>query len=55
MTPENLERRGYGKRWHIETFFSGLKRMMGSTLAARSDANLLKEAVIRFLAYALHR
>lgn len=55
MTPENLKKRGYGKRWHIETFFSGLKRMMGSTLAARSDANLLKEAAIRVLAYALHR
>lgn len=55
MTEQNLKRRGYGKRWHIETFFSGLKRMMGSTLTARSDANLLKEAAIRVLAYALHR
>jgi hypothetical protein len=29
--------------------------MMGSTLTARSEANLLKEAAIRVLAYALHR
>jgi transposase len=55
MTPEHLKKRGYGKRWHVESFFSGLKRMTGSALAARSDAGLLKEAAIRVLAYSLHR
>ena len=34
----------------------GRKRFpINSPLAARSDANLLKEAAIRVLAYALHR
>lgn len=55
MTHGHLKKRGYGKRWHIETFFSGLKRMMGSTLSSRTDGNLLKEATIRVLAYTLHR
>lgn len=55
MTPDHLNARGYGMRWHIESFFSGLKRMTGSTLSSRTDANLLNEAVIRVLAYTLHR
>lgn len=55
MTKRTMKRKGYGRRWHIESFFSGLKRMMGSALNARKDANLTKEAVIRVLAYSLHR
>jgi hypothetical protein len=55
MAPENLKKCGYGKRWHIETFFSGLKRMMNYAPATRCDANLLKEAAIRVLAQTLHR
>jgi hypothetical protein len=50
MTEQNLKRRSYGKRGHIETFSTGLKRMMGSNLTARSEANLLKDATIRVLA-----
>jgi transposase len=34
----------YGRRWHVETFFSGMKRTCGSTLAARSEPALLAEA-----------
>jgi len=45
----------YGKRWHAETFMSGLKRTMGSTLAARSEHALFTEAALRVLAYALRR
>lgn len=55
MTPEKLESSGYGMRWNIESFFSGLKRMTGSALSARTDANLAKEAAFRVLAYTIHR
>lgn len=55
MTPAYLKRRGYGQRWHIESFFSALKRMMGSALSSRREDTLLKEAAIRVLAYTLHR
>jgi hypothetical protein len=55
MTPEHLEKRGYGRRWHIESFISGLKRTTGSALNARTDASLLVEAALRVLAYTLRR
>jgi hypothetical protein len=55
MTQETLEKAQYGKRWHIEAFFSGLKRMTGSSLTARNEGNLAKEAIFRVLAYTLHR
>jgi hypothetical protein len=45
----------YGRRWHAESFMSGLKRTMGSTLAARSEHTLFTEAALRVLAYALRR
>lgn len=55
MTAEQLQRKSYGRRWHIESFISGLKRTTGSALQARKDDNLLKEAAIRVLAYSLNR
>lgn len=55
MTPEHLKRSGYGKRWQVESFMSGLKRMTGSGLSAQTPAQQLKEAAIRVVAYALHR
>ncbi|SRR5579862_1105200 len=55
MTSRRMKSCGYGRRWHIESFFSGLKRMTGSALTARKDNNLLKEASIRVLAYTLFR
>jgi hypothetical protein len=45
----------YGKRWHAESFISGLKRSTGSTLMARSIPALLNEAMFRVLAYAIRR
>jgi hypothetical protein len=45
----------YGKRWHVESFISGLKRSTGSTLAARSMDALCNEAMLRVLAYAIRR
>jgi Transposase DDE domain len=45
----------YGKRWHAESFFSGLKRTTGSRLAARKPAAQDAEAALRVLAYAVRR
>lgn len=45
----------YGRRWHVESFFSGLKRTMGSQLNARTERGLFTEAAIRVLAYTLRR
>jgi Transposase DDE domain len=55
MTPRRLKKNGYGKRWTVESFMSGLKRTTGSTLGARSERSLFAEAAIRVLAYALRR
>lgn len=55
MTATHLQRKGYGRRWHIESFFSGLKRTMGSALFARIPSQQQKEASLRVLAYALFR
>jgi hypothetical protein len=55
MTAKALKTNGYGRRWHIESFFSGLKRFCGSTIAARLDICQRNEAIFQVLAYALHR
>lgn len=44
---------GYGKRWDIETVHSAMKRSLGSTLRARSDNALKREAAIRVLTHAV--
>lgn len=55
MTEQYLRRKGYGQRWAVESFFSGLKRTMGSMLASRKPKQLLAEAAFRVLAYTLRR
>jgi len=55
MSADYLKRKGYGSRWAVETFFSGLKRTMGSTLTSRTPAQLLAEAAFKVLAYTLRR
>lgn len=55
MSPEHLKKRGYGRRWAVESFFSGLKRTMGAALNARRPDQMLAEAAFRVLAYALRR
>jgi transposase len=55
MTAPFLKAQGYGRRWHIEAFFSGLKRFTGSTLLARSPLAQRAEAALKLLAYSLHR
>jgi hypothetical protein len=55
MSQAYLKRKGYGQRWAVESFFSGLKRTMGSMLTARRPDQLLAEAAFRVLAYTLRR
>jgi hypothetical protein len=45
----------YGRRWHAESFISGMKRTCGSTLAARGERALFNEAGLKALAYAVRR
>jgi len=55
MSPEHLKAKGYGRRWAVESFFSGLKRTMSSALQARRPDQMLAEASLRVLAYTLRR
>jgi hypothetical protein len=55
MSPQYLRKRGYGRRWAAESFFSGLKRTMGAALSARKSTQMLAEASFRVLAYVLRR
>src|SRR5262249_40076392 len=55
MNEQHMKERGYGRRWGVETFFSALKRTVGSALNARQPAAQLTEAAIRLLAYVLRR
>ena len=55
MSPEHLRQRNAGRRWAVESFFSGLKRTMGAALNARRPDQLLAEASFRVLAYTLRR
>jgi hypothetical protein len=55
MSEPYLKRKGYGTRWAVESFFSGLKRTMGSTLTSRKPSQLLAEAAFKVLAYTLRR
>jgi hypothetical protein len=54
MIEQKLMKAGYGRRWNVETFFSGLKRVTGSTLSARKAANPDTEAGLRVLTYTIH-
>lgn len=45
----------YGRRWHAETYFSGLKRICGDKLLALSQPMREREALLKGLAYSIHR
>lgn len=47
--------KAYGKRWHVESFVSGLKRSTGSALASAKANTLDAEAALRVLAYSIRR
>jgi hypothetical protein len=55
MTEKALKHNGYGRRWIVESFMSGLKRTTGSALNARLEQSLFNEAALRVLAYAIKR
>ena len=45
----------YGRRWHVESFISGLKRTTAKDLRARKQRPMLVEASLNVPAYALRR
>jgi hypothetical protein len=45
----------YGQRWAVESFISGMKRVVGPWLRARQSARQLTEALIKAVAYSIHR
>jgi hypothetical protein len=53
MSADHLINFSSGRRWGVETFNSGLKRVLGSTLSSRKSSNLLQEAAFKFLTSAL--
>ena len=55
MSARYLKRADFGRRWAVEGFFSALKRTMGSALSARRQEQMVAEAAIKVLAYALRR
>ena len=55
MTAAKLKRSGYGNRWQIESFFSGLKRTNSRALSTRKDITLHHKAAFRVLPYTLNR
>lgn len=55
MKPKALKKAGFGRRWAVESFFSALKRTMGSALSARNPKQMVAEAALKVLAYTLRR
>jgi len=55
MSSQYLKKADFGRRWAVESFFSALKRTMGSALSARSQEQMVAEAAIKVLAYAIRR
>lgn len=55
MTPAYVQAQGYHRRWSVESFFSALKRTMGSALNARRPDQMVAEAAWKVLAYTLRR
>ncbi|MGH8712067.1 MAG: transposase [Burkholderiales bacterium] len=45
----------YGRRWAAESFMSGMKRVVGPWLRARLPQRQLSEALLKVLAYSIHR
>ncbi len=50
-----VSRAGRQKSRHIESFFSGMKRLCGAALSARREIYQRQQTALRVLAYALHR
>lgn len=48
-----FHRRRYGQRWHVESIFSQFKRLLGSSLRARTTATQRWECLLRVLSFDL--
>lgn len=55
MTEKTLKKLGYGRRWLVECYNSGLKRTTGSTLNAKTHRGRMIDAAMKVLAYAIRR
>jgi hypothetical protein len=55
MSPAHLKKCHYGQRWAAESFFSAMKRKVGSHLASRRPNQLLAEAAFKVPAYSIYR
>lgn len=45
----------YGRRWHVESFFSAMKRMFGDRLTSLTQPMRQRETLLKALVYSLHR
>lgn len=45
----------YGRRWAAESFISGMKRVVGPWLRSRHPRRQLTEALLKVVAYSIHR
>ncbi|PMP91640.1 MAG: IS5/IS1182 family transposase, partial [Caldisphaera sp.] len=45
----------YGKRWLIEIFFSGLKRVVGEIVRAKKDEYKIQEVIFKIYSYFVMR
>lgn len=45
----------YGKRWHVESVFSAIKRRTGASVAARKPTSQKIETILKAVAYSIHR
>jgi len=45
----------YGRRWAVESFISGMKRVVGPWLRSRQPQRQLHEALLKVRAYSIHR
>jgi len=44
-----------GRRWAAESFISGMKRVVGPWLRSRHRQRQLREAMLKVVAYSIHR
>lgn len=55
MTKRRLKKQGYWKRWHIESFFSGMELLCEAALSVRREIYQRQQTALRVLTHARHR
>lgn len=45
----------YGKRWHVESVISAIKRTTGASLAARKHESRIREAILKAVSWTIRR